>query len=76
MEAQLGWFLAAIAKKRCSLPPMPKQERHVLHMLAQEYGLATQSFGAEPNRYVDLFKVRAMQTWVLDQMPEGRGSSC
>ena len=56
MEAQLADFLGA-AQKRRSLPKAPKQERHVMHQLAQAYGLATQSFGAEPARHIDVFKV-------------------
>jgi hypothetical protein len=56
MEAQLADF-AGSAQKRRSLPNTPKQERHIMHQLAQAYGLATQSFGAEPARHIDVFKV-------------------
>ena len=56
MEAQLAAF-AGSAQKRRSLPNAPKQERHIMHQLAQAYGLATQSFGAEPARHIDVFKV-------------------
>ena len=56
MEAQLEDF-ASSAQKRRSLPSMPKQERHIMHQLADSYGLATQSFGSEPARHIDIFKV-------------------
>ena len=56
MEAQLEDF-AGSAQKRRSLPSMPKQERHIMHQLTDSYGLATQSFGAEPARHIDIFKV-------------------
>jgi hypothetical protein len=79
MEAQLTGLLAATSKKRCSMPPMPKQERHYLRLLAEQYGLATQSFGAEPNRHVDLFKVSRrevpLQTW-CEQECRPWGASC
>ncbi len=58
MEAQLDDF-ANSAQKRRSLPSMPKQERHIMHQLADSYGLATQSFGSEPARHIDVFKVIA-----------------
>lgn len=35
---------------------MPREQRAVAHELAQQYGLATQSYGSEPQRYVELFK--------------------
>ena len=57
MEAQLEDF-ASSAQKRRSLPSMPKQERHIMHQLADSYGLATQSFGSEPARHIDIFKVK------------------
>lgn len=57
LERQLADFVADSVKKRTSLAPMPKQQRHIAHLLAEQYGLASQSFGAEPNRYLQLFKV-------------------
>ncbi len=59
LERQLADFVADGAKKRASLAAAPKQARHIAHLLAEQYGLATQSFGAEPNRCVQLFKVRS-----------------
>ena len=56
MEAQLA-DLVSSAQKRRSLPNAPKQERHVMHQLAAAYGLSSQSFGSEPARHIDLFKV-------------------
>ncbi len=56
MEAQLA-DLVGSAQKRRSLPSAPRQERHIMHQLAQAYGLATQSFGAEPARHIDVFRV-------------------
>ncbi|EIE26925.1 hypothetical protein COCSUDRAFT_46285 [Coccomyxa subellipsoidea C-169] len=56
LERQLADFVADGAKKRASLAAAPKQARHIAHLLAEQYGLATQSFGAEPNRCVQLFK--------------------
>lgn len=58
LERQLADFVADGARKRASLAPAPKQARHIAHLLAEQYGLATQSFGSEPNRHVQLFKVR------------------
>jgi len=57
LERQLADFVTDPVKKRASLAPMPKQQRHIAHLLAEQYGLASQSFGAEPNRYLQLFKV-------------------
>ncbi|BDA43092.1 probable E3 ubiquitin-protein ligase ZNF598 at N-terminal half [Coccomyxa sp. Obi] len=56
LERQLADFVADAGKKRASLAPAPKQARHIQHVLADQYGLASQSFGAEPNRHVQLFK--------------------
>ncbi|CAL8468912.1 g8453 [Coccomyxa elongata] len=56
LERQLADFVAEAGKKRASLAPAPKQARHIQHALADQYGLASQSFGAEPNRHVQLFK--------------------
>lgn len=64
MEAQLEDF-ASSAQKRRSLPSMPKQERHIMHQLAASYGLATQSFGAEPARHVDIFKVGTTSVFAI-----------
>ena len=66
METELADFAGA-AQKRRSLPIAPKQERHVMHQLAAAYGIPTQSFGSEPARHVDLFKV---------SMLGGRGADC
>jgi len=62
MEALVADF-ASSAQKRRSLPSMPKQERHIMHQLAQAHGMASQSFGADPARHIDIFKVsRASHT--------------
>ena len=44
-------------KKRQSLPDMPKSQREVVHKLASLFGITTQSYGQEPKRHVELFKV-------------------
>lgn len=41
---------------RHSLAAMQRDMRAVAHELAQQYGLATQSYGQEPHRHVELFK--------------------
>ncbi len=58
LEAELGAFIANPAKRRASLAPAPKQARAIAHQVAAGYGLASQSFGAEPNRHLQLFKAR------------------
>jgi hypothetical protein len=35
---------------------MPREQRAVAHALAEQYGLASSSYGQEPTRYVELFK--------------------
>lgn len=35
---------------------MPREQRQVVHALAEQYGLATSAYGQEPNRYIELFK--------------------
>lgn len=65
LERQLADFVADTGKKRASLAPAPKQARHIQHALVDQYGLASQSFGAEPNRYVQVFKVAGLSHAVL-----------
>lgn len=60
LEAQLQDFLRDATKKRVALPPAPRPQRQVAHELAAQYGLATQSFGSEPARHIQLFKARAL----------------
>ncbi|KAK3256940.1 hypothetical protein CYMTET_33954, partial [Cymbomonas tetramitiformis] len=43
--------------KRASLPAMPKAERGLVHDLAKHYHLATHSYGNEPKRHIDIFRV-------------------
>lgn len=43
--------------KRASLPAMPKAERGLVHDLAKHYRLATHSYGNEPKRHIDIFRV-------------------
>ena len=38
---------------------MQKQARKIQHEVASAYGIATHSFGAEPNRHLQVFKARA-----------------
>ena len=38
---------------------MSRHEREVVHGLAEQYGLASSSYKAEPQRYVQLFKLPA-----------------
>jgi len=35
---------------------MPREQRQVVHALAEQYGLATSAYGQEPERYIELFK--------------------
>lgn len=35
---------------------MPREQRQVVHELAEQYGLATSAYGQEPGRYIELFK--------------------
>ena len=44
---------------RVSLSAMPREQRAVVHALAEQYGLATTGYGQEPARYVELFKTPA-----------------
>ena len=41
---------------RLSLPPGSSDQRRLLHQVATHYGLASQSFGSEARRHIDLFK--------------------
>ena len=41
---------------RQSLSAMPREQRAVVHQLAEQYGLATSAYGQEPGRYIELFK--------------------
>ena len=36
-----------------------------MHWLATQYGLASQSFGQEPKRHIDLFKVGLIALYVV-----------
>ena len=56
VEKELGSFVAERELKRKVLNPMPRAQRALLHAMAQQYGLASVSTGAEPRRSVELFK--------------------
>ena len=56
VEASFAAFLADPGAKRASLPPMPRSQRALAHALAAQYGLASHSLKAEPNRCVEVFK--------------------
>lgn len=54
-------LMAAWLGCRTSLPPDTPARRAAVHQLATHYGLASQSFGQEPNRHIDLFKACPVQ---------------
>ncbi|PRW45017.1 Glucose-induced degradation 4 [Chlorella sorokiniana] len=56
LERQLAAFVADKDSKRQSLSAMPREQRQVVHQLAEQYGLATTAYGQEPGRYIELFK--------------------
>ncbi|KAI3426465.1 hypothetical protein D9Q98_008832 [Chlorella vulgaris] len=56
VERQLAEFVVDKQSRRVSLSSMPREQRAVVHAMAEQYGLASTSFGQDPQRYVELFK--------------------
>ena len=48
---------------RWALPVQPRALRELVHQLATQYGFASQSYGSDPRRHIELFKVRPMLVW-------------
>ncbi|KAK4251262.1 hypothetical protein C7999DRAFT_11094 [Corynascus novoguineensis] len=55
-ERQLRVFAAAPEEKRLRFKPMPSHQRAFLHLLAEDFGLETESQDPEPHRHVCVFK--------------------
>ncbi|KAI9840595.1 MAG: FKBP12-associated protein [Thelocarpon superellum] len=55
-ERALRIFAGNEAEKRLRLKPMPSQQRAFVHLLADDYGLDSESMDPEPHRHVALFK--------------------
>ena len=56
LERSFAAFLRDPDAKRMSLPAMLRSQRAVAHALAEQYGFASNSVRAEPNRCVEVFK--------------------
>lgn len=71
------------SQQRYSFPPMSREQRRVVHEMAAAFGLATQSFGGDSTRHIQLFKVqlrrsavRSNQQATPEQQKNHARSSC
>ncbi|KAK9811123.1 hypothetical protein WJX73_004439 [Symbiochloris irregularis] len=59
LEKMLGGFLSRPSERRLAMPPQPRALRALVHQLAKEYALTSQSYDSEPRRHIELFRAPA-----------------
>jgi transcriptional repressor NF-X1 len=55
-EKQLRLFAADPEEKRLRFKPMPPSQRAFIHLLAEDFGMDSESMDPEPHRHVAIFK--------------------
>ncbi|CAN0477091.1 unnamed protein product, partial [Phaeothamnion confervicola] len=56
LERKLAGLLSDPKATSVSLRPMPREQRRMVHMLADLYGFATVAYDPEPWRYISVIK--------------------